>query len=81
MKRMFALLGAFFLSLPFAFAQQAEQIDTTKVDQALESWVNASKTAMTGWVDKLLPLFGAGIVVILAFIAWRLFKRTSRSSS
>lgn len=83
MKRLWYACGAFLASAPVLLAQQASEndIDVSKINDALDKWTKAATDNMDNWIDKLLPLFGAGILLVLAFIAWRLFKRTARSST
>ena len=76
------LLGFLGLGAPvLAFAEG--ETTTTAIDSSalIGDWVTAANTQMSGWGSSLTPLFTLGIGIVLMIVAWKLFKRVTKSAS
>ena len=60
-----------------AFAEGESSATTSQ----LSSWVGSAQTEVAGWASTLSPLFTAGIGIILLVVAWKLFKRVTKTAS
>lgn len=51
------------------------------VNDAMTGWIADVKATMATWAGSLAPLYTLGITILLLVVAWRLFKRITKSSS
>lgn len=71
-KKILACLAS--VGMLSAFAEDAQA-------SGLTEWVGTAKTTMEGWATTLAPLFGVGITLVLLFLGWKLFKRTTNKAA
>lgn len=64
-----------------SFCVLAEGTANTTVNDAMTGWIADVKATMDTWATSLAPLFTLGITILLLVVAWRLFKRITKSSS
>lgn len=65
-----------------AFAEgEAGNGGAIDVNTVMSGWVSSAQTTMSNWGTTLAPLFTLGIGLVLLVIAWRLFKRTTKSAT
>lgn len=64
-----------------ALAEGESGTAASSVNTAMNSWIADVQATMSTWAANLAPLFTLGITILLLVVAWRLFKRITKSSS